>query len=207
MCGVFACISILFLKTLFQDDTPVVLTQDDNPVVLEDATSGVLSSWLVAATFSGSVAWNNWNGFCTTLQRTGSSCRGLCVCCSVCSMPRGTHTRGRQGRVPEELVQIRLVEPALAGAEEASRNEFCQVALHLSFRETKVHRQRGQQREALAVGTGIPRQPRPQELGAIGDQAAGEQGVGDEDAGVKNAAWDEDLTDLESRGRLGLVVR
>jgi len=46
--------------------------------------------------------------------------------------------------VPEELVQIRLVEPALAGAEEAGRNKFSQVALDLALGESEVDRQRGQ---------------------------------------------------------------
>jgi hypothetical protein len=119
----------------------------------------------------------------------------------------GGHTRGRQGRVPEELVQVRLVEPALVCAEEASGNELGQVALDRALGETKVRRQRGQRREALAPGSGVVCQPCPQELGTVGDQATGEQGVGDEDAGVENPAWDENLADLESRSRLALAAR
>ena len=58
---------------------------------------------------------------------------------------------------------------------------------------------RGQQRETLARSRrSAP--ATPAELGTVGDQAAGEQTVRHEDAGVENLARDEDLADLRSVG-------
>src|ERR1035437_211582 len=78
---------------------------------------------------------------------------------------------------------------------------------YLPLGEPKVRCQRGQPREAQALGPGVARQPRPQELGSVGNQAAGEQTVGDENAGVEDPARDENLADLGSAGRLALDVR
>jgi hypothetical protein len=44
-------------------------------------------------------------------------------------------------------------------------------------------------------------------LGAARDGAESEQGVGDQDTGHENLARDEDLTDLESIGRLAPAVK
>src|SRR5208283_3364299 len=111
MRGGITCILFLFFALPLQDDRPVVLTEDDNSVVPEDATSVVLSSWPVAAIFSGSAARNNWNGFCTTLQRTVSSCRGLCVCCFVCSMPRATTPGGARAGCQRNSYRFDLLNP------------------------------------------------------------------------------------------------
>jgi transposase len=45
---------------------------------------------------------------------------------------------------------------------------------HLTLRETKVRRQCGKQREALAPSPCVPRQPRPEQLGTVGNQTADE---------------------------------
>ena len=45
---------------------------------------------------------------------------------------------------------------------------------YLLLRADEIDCNRGQQRKALAPGPGIPRQPRPQELGTVGHKAIGE---------------------------------
>jgi hypothetical protein len=63
-----------------------------------------------------------------------------------------------------------------------------------------VGRDRGEQRETLAAGAGVARQPRPEQFGAVRDGAAREQSVWNENAGVENLAWDENLANGPDTG-------
>ena len=101
-------------------------------------------------------------------------------------------------RVPEELVRVGFVEAALLGDHELLVDQFRQVPLNLPLRTAQIGRNGREQREALAAGAGVARQPRPEQLGAVRNGAAGEQRVGHEDARVQNLARDEDLADLPS---------